>query len=122
MASFAELVGVLEAARFVLEPRVLAVDELRVLDLPRDVPQVVGALLRLRAPRRERRDLARESPTSSPCASRTAAASVSAPPNASRIGALRFAVEQRLRFVLAVQIHERRGRSRPAPSRSRSCR
>ena len=45
----AKLLGVLESSRLVLQSNVLTVDELRALDLLHDVPQVIGALLRIRS-------------------------------------------------------------------------
>ena len=62
----AQLLRVLQTTRFVLETRVLALDEFRFVDLLRDVTQIVGAPLGFRlATLRDRRSRAAQSASSS---------------------------------------------------------
>ncbi len=101
----AQLVGVLQAARLLLEALVLAGGQPRVLDLLDHVPQVVGAALGLGAPRGERAHLLAHR---GQLAGRLAYALGLRAGAAEGVedAALRVAVEQGLRLVLAVQVDE----------------
>jgi hypothetical protein len=101
----AQLLGVLQAPRLLLEPLVLARGEARVLDLLDDVAQVVGAALRLGRRADERAHL---------LAHRGQLGGGLAHPLGVRIRAaervedapLRLGVEERLGLVLAVEVDE----------------
>ena len=100
----AELVGVLQATRFLVERDILALAELRVFHLRHDVAQIIGAALGLRAPASERIDLARDRAQLFP-ARANALGVVARFGESVEYPALRLGIEERLGLSLAVQVH-----------------
>ena len=101
----AQLVRVLQNAGFVLELGVLAGREFGLFDLFGDVSQVVRSPFRLGAARGERRDLTTHLGDLLVRAPNELRLPLSAAKSI-QDSALRFAIEERLRVVLAMEIHQ----------------
>src|SRR5687767_4711996 len=102
----AQLLGVLQPPRLILEAGVLALRELSLLDLARDVTKVVSTALRFGSARGQRCDLPTygdDSIVRFPHLHRL----LRRAPEGVENRALGVAIEQRLRLVLPVQVHQK---------------
>ncbi len=123
----AQLVRVFQPSRLVLEAYVFAVDKLGVADLAHDVPEVVGAALRFGSTLGEVGDLADRRGELGVGLSDARGIGIRAGERVED-SPLRGGVEQRLRFVLSVDVHERasdfgedaRAHGRPVDPRPRA--
>ncbi len=102
----AKLVGVRQPAAFFLERFGLARRELGLFDLASDVPQIVGAPLCVGRTATQRLDFRLERMHGVVAIANDGRGGRGAGERVEQI-ALRVRIEQRLRFVLAVQIHQR---------------
>ncbi len=102
----AQFVRVLEAACLVLQLRFFAGDEFSVLQLAHEMAQIVGAPLGLSAARRELLDLARD-PRERFVRRAHALREWRCTAEQIEDAALRFDIQQRLRLVLPMEVHQR---------------